>query len=79
MHTSPKYLGLLTMPLQINFYCLTFGVSTDGNQAKQLSTDSLRQSHGRPQRYQSIIHRLSPRNKHAVENDMQGRDEAGLS
>lgn len=30
-------------PLQINFYRLTFGASTDANQAKQLSTDSLRQ------------------------------------
>lgn len=63
MHTSPKCPGLLTKPLQINFSCPTFGVSVVGNQAKQLSTDSLRQSHDRPNRYPSIIHHPSPRNK----------------
>lgn len=59
MHTSAECLGLLSMLLQINFYCFTFGVSTDGDQAEQLSTDSPRQAAAL-----SIIHRPSPRNKH---------------
>lgn len=77
MHTSAKCLGLLTMPLQINFNGFTFGVSADGDQAKQLSTDSLRQSHGRPQRYRSFIARPQEINT-GSQKDVQGREGAAL-
>lgn len=80
MYTSPKCPGRLTMPLQINFNCSTFRVFTLGNQAKQLSTDRPRQSHGRPWRYPSIIHHPSPSNKNTqTERHAEGRDGAELS
>lgn len=73
MHTSAKCQGLLSMPLQINFYCFTSGVSTDA-----IKRSSLAQIACRPQRYRSFTARPQEINT-GSQKDMQGRGGAALS